>query len=156
MLPSWWALWLLWWPLADAAMFQCVYGYLQSVFFFLVLFHCCILLEIKLTTTTTTSMLQGLIVLMDTSLMTSWGSPLCLFSCKQGFLIEVIFHGFWYLWDTQNKIMTIFVVRIVLADALIALSPLCARTSVASFTKEVNLRIAKCPLVFNGRFIIAG
>ena len=51
-LPAWWALWLLWWPLADAAMFQCVYGYLQSVFFFLVLFHCCILLEIKLTTTT--------------------------------------------------------------------------------------------------------
>ena len=36
-------------------MFQCVYGYLQSVFFFLVLFHCCILLEIKLTTTTKTS-----------------------------------------------------------------------------------------------------
>ena len=54
MLPAWWALWLLWWPLTDAAMFQCVYGYLQSVFFFLVLFHCCILLEIKLTTTTTT------------------------------------------------------------------------------------------------------
>ena len=52
-LPAWWALWLLWWPLTDAAMFQCVYGYLQSVFFFLVLFHCCILLEIKLTTTTT-------------------------------------------------------------------------------------------------------
>ena len=51
-LPAWWALWLLWWPLTDAAMFQCVYGYLQSVFFFLVLFHCCILLEIKLTTTT--------------------------------------------------------------------------------------------------------
>ena len=50
-LPAWWALWLLWWPLTDAAMFQCVYGYLQSVFFFLVLFHCCILLEIKLTTT---------------------------------------------------------------------------------------------------------
>ena len=54
-LPAWWALWLLWWPLTDAAMFQCVYGYLQSVFFFLVLFHCCILLEIKLTTTTTTT-----------------------------------------------------------------------------------------------------
>ena len=54
-LPAWWALWLLWWPLTDAAMFQCVYGYLQSVFFFLVLFHCCILLEIKLTTTTTIS-----------------------------------------------------------------------------------------------------
>ena len=53
-LPAWWAPWLLWWPLTDAAMFQCVYGYLQSVFFFLVLFHCCILLlEIKLTTTTT-------------------------------------------------------------------------------------------------------
>ena len=51
-LPAWWALWLLWWPLTDATMFQCVYGYLQSVFFFLVLFHCCILLEIKLTTTT--------------------------------------------------------------------------------------------------------
>ena len=54
-LPAWWALWLLWWPLTDAAMFQCVYGYLQSVFFFLVLFHYCILLEIKLTTTTTWS-----------------------------------------------------------------------------------------------------
>ena len=53
-LPAWWALWLLWWPLTDAAMFQCVYGYLQSVFVFLVLVHCCILLEIKLTTTTTT------------------------------------------------------------------------------------------------------
>ena len=52
-LPAWWALWLLWWPLTDAAMFQCAYGYSQSVFFFLVLFHCCILLEIKLTTTTT-------------------------------------------------------------------------------------------------------
>ena len=51
-LPAWWALWLLWWPLTDAAMFQCVYGYLQSVFLFLVLFHCCILLEIKLTTST--------------------------------------------------------------------------------------------------------
>ena len=51
-LPAWWALWLLWWPLTDAAMFQCVFGYLQSVFFFLVLFHCCILLNIKLTTTT--------------------------------------------------------------------------------------------------------
>ena len=50
-LPAWWAPWLLWWPLTDAAMFQCVYRYLQSVFFFLVLFHCCILLEIKLTTT---------------------------------------------------------------------------------------------------------
>ena len=23
--PEWWALWLLWWPLADAAMFQCAY-----------------------------------------------------------------------------------------------------------------------------------
>ena len=55
---SWWALWLLWWPLTDAAMFQCVYGYLQSVFFFLVLFHCCILLEIKLTTTTTITSYQ--------------------------------------------------------------------------------------------------
>ena len=52
-LSAWWALWLLWWPLTDAAMFQCVYGYLHSVFFFLVMFHCCILLEIKLTTTTT-------------------------------------------------------------------------------------------------------
>ena len=50
-LPAWWALWLLWWPLIDESMFQCIYGYLQSVFFFLVLFHCCILLEIKLTTT---------------------------------------------------------------------------------------------------------
>ena len=59
-LPAWWALWLLWWPLTDAAMFQCVYGYLQSVFFFLVLFYCCILLEIKLTTTTTTSLLGKL------------------------------------------------------------------------------------------------
>ena len=58
-LPAWWALWLLWWPLTDAAMFQCVYGYLQSVFFFLVLFHCCILLEIKLTTTTTTCFLRN-------------------------------------------------------------------------------------------------
>ena len=53
-LPAWWALWLLWWPLTDAVMFQCVYWYLQSVFFFLVLFHFCILLEIKLTTTTIT------------------------------------------------------------------------------------------------------
>ena len=52
-LPAWWALWLLWWPLTDAAIFQCVYGHLKSIFFFLVLFHCCILLEIKLTTTTT-------------------------------------------------------------------------------------------------------
>ena len=50
-LPAWWALWPLWWPLADAAMFQCVYRYLQSVVFFLVLFHCCIMLEIKLTST---------------------------------------------------------------------------------------------------------
>ena len=24
-LPAWWALWLLWWPLTDAAMFQCAY-----------------------------------------------------------------------------------------------------------------------------------
>ena len=50
-MPAWWALWLLWWPLTDAAMFQCVYGYLQNAFFFLVLFHYCILLVIKLTTT---------------------------------------------------------------------------------------------------------
>ena len=28
-LPAWWALWLLWWPLTDAAMFQCVYGDLK-------------------------------------------------------------------------------------------------------------------------------
>ena len=33
-LPAWWALWLLWWPLTDAAMFHCVYGYLQSFFLF--------------------------------------------------------------------------------------------------------------------------
>ena len=28
-LPAWWALWLLWWPLTDAAMFQCFYGYVS-------------------------------------------------------------------------------------------------------------------------------
>ena len=33
-LPAWWALRLLWWPLTDAAKFQCVYGYLQSKVFF--------------------------------------------------------------------------------------------------------------------------
>ena len=60
-LPAWWALWLLWWPLTDAAMFQCVYGYLQSVFFFQVLSHCCILLEIKLTTTICASVTYSII-----------------------------------------------------------------------------------------------
>ena len=68
-LPAWWAMWLLWWPLTDAAMFQCVYGYLQSVFFFLVLFHCCIFLEIKLTTTTKERALAKILIWHLTVLM---------------------------------------------------------------------------------------
>ena len=59
-LPAWWALWRLWWPLAGAAMFQCVYWYLQ-IGFFLVLFHCRILFVIKLTTITVTWKISMLI-----------------------------------------------------------------------------------------------
>ena len=89
-LPAWWALWLLWWPLTDAAMFQCVYGYLQSVFFFLVLFHCCILLEIKLTTTTYWCMESPpstgfLIIIMGKQLVeySNYQSPSCVWNLHE-------------------------------------------------------------------------
>ena len=62
------ALEILWWPLADAAMFQYVYWHQQSTF--LVLFQRCILLEIKLNTTTTTTTITTITTITTTTTTT--------------------------------------------------------------------------------------
>ena len=49
-LPAWWAVRLLWWPLTECSNASMCFSIYKV---FLLLFHCCILLEIKLTTTAT-------------------------------------------------------------------------------------------------------